>query len=83
LPSRAQALIDACNTRPDFVYEEQFTIVYVDGPHHEYPDRQQRDREQQTCLEDAGYTVLRFGERAAWDGLFASHPGVFGHGRSA
>jgi very-short-patch-repair endonuclease len=83
LPSRAQALIEACTTRPDFVYEEQFTVVYVDGPHHEYPDRQQRDRAQQTCLEDAGYTVLRFGDRAAWDGLFAAHPGVFGHGRSA
>lgn len=76
LPSRAQALIEACHTRPDFIYDEQFTVIYVDGPHHQFPDRPQRDRERQTCLEDTGYTVLRFGDRSGWDASFTGHPGV-------
>jgi hypothetical protein len=30
------------------------------------------------CLEDRGYTVLRFVDPAGWDAIFAGHPGIFG-----
>jgi len=82
LPSDAQRLMPECGTRPDFLYEAQFTVVYVDGPHHAYPERQARDRAQQTALEDRGWTVLRFGAAEAWTPLFAAHPGTFGLGRA-
>jgi hypothetical protein len=83
LPSHAQRLIVECGTRPDFVYENHFTVIYVDGPHHEYPDRQQRDRDKQTCLEDAGWTVLRFPAQSDWRLVFRAHPDVFGSGQAA
>jgi G:T-mismatch repair DNA endonuclease (very short patch repair protein) len=82
LPSHAQRLIAECGTRPDFLYEDHFTVIYVDGPHHDYPDRQQRDRDKQTCLEDAGWTVLRFSARGDWDPVFRAHRDVFGPGRA-
>ncbi len=82
LPSHAQRLIAQCGTRPDFLYEDHFTVIYVDGPHHEYPDRQQRDRDKQACLEDAGWTVLRFSARSEWEPVFRAHADVFGPGRA-
>ncbi len=78
LPSTAQELFEDCGTRPDFVYEEDYAVVYIDGPHHEYPERQQRDRQQEACLEDAGYTVIRFGYRDDWEATVARHPYIFG-----
>ena len=35
----------ACDTRPDFFYADHHAAVYIDGPHHEYPEGQQRDAE--------------------------------------
>jgi very-short-patch-repair endonuclease len=81
LPSRGQQFIEACSTKPDFVYDESFTVIYVDGPHHKYPDRVSRDGTQQTCLENAGYTVLRFSDEAGWANILESHPDVFGKGK--
>ncbi|MGH7820632.1 MAG: Zn-binding domain-containing protein, partial [Candidatus Binatia bacterium] len=78
LPSRAQTLIEVCKCRPDFLYEESQTVIYVDGPHHEYPERRSRDTAQTTCLEDRGYTVLRFVDPTGWGEILAGHPGVFG-----
>jgi very-short-patch-repair endonuclease len=78
LPSQAQHFIEACGTRPDFLYEECQTVVYVDGPHHEYPERQQRDAAQTEILEDYGYTVLRFSHNDAWEAIIAQHPNIFG-----
>ncbi|MBI3455019.1 MAG: DUF1998 domain-containing protein [Candidatus Rokubacteria bacterium] len=78
LPSRAQVFIEVCRTRPDFLYDEAQTAVYVDGPPHEYPERQARDRGQTACLEDRGYTVLRFGDGGGWGGLIGRHPNLFG-----
>ncbi len=83
LPSRGQALMEVCGTRPDFIYEEHYTVIYVDGPHHQFPDRRARDVAQQTCLEDHGYTVLRFDEPAQWEAIFAAHPTLFGCGGAA
>ena len=35
--------MDTCKTRPDFLYEDLYTLIYVDGPVHEFPDRKERD----------------------------------------
>jgi very-short-patch-repair endonuclease len=78
LPSKAQAFIERCQTRPDFIYEEQQTLIYIDGPHHLYPDRQQRDTAQTECLEDCGYTVIRFGIEEEWESKIRQYPHIFG-----
>jgi very-short-patch-repair endonuclease len=78
LPSRAQALLEKFGTRPDFVYDEAQTVVYIDGPHHDFPERQARDQAQNDQLEDAGFTVVRFGLRDDWEAILAKFPDVFG-----
>jgi ATP-dependent helicase YprA (DUF1998 family)/very-short-patch-repair endonuclease len=78
LPSRAQPFLPACETRPDFLYDEELVAVYVDGPPHEYPERQERDRQQTSCLENLGYTVIRFAADEDWDTVIARYPSVFG-----
>ena len=82
LPSAAQVLMASCGTRPDFIYEEQHAVVYVDGPAHDYPERQNRDREQEEALEDDGFTVVRFDLHEHWDDVVAAHRFVFGEGRA-
>ncbi len=78
LPSHAQKLIEACHTRPDFWYEKDGLAVYIDGPHHQFPERQQRDQAQTECMEDMGYTVLRFGFPESWPELINQYPALFG-----
>lgn len=78
LPSRAQVLIESCGTRADFVYDDYQAAVYVDGPCHEYPERVQRDRIQTEMLEDAGFTVIRFGSKEDWKEIIARYPHIFG-----
>ena len=77
-PSDSQRLIEAAGTRPDFVYDDTFAVVYVDGPDHEYPERQQRDRDKTEALRNLGYTVIRFGHRDDWDEIVAKYPDIFG-----
>jgi len=60
LPDAAQELVEACHTRPDFLYREQAVAVYIDGPDHDQPDVAAHDRQVTECLLDYGYTVLRF-----------------------
>ncbi|MBW2079314.1 MAG: DUF1998 domain-containing protein, partial [Deltaproteobacteria bacterium] len=62
LPSKAQVFLERCQTRPDFSYEDDL----------------QRDEEQTDCLEDLGYTVIRFGHKDDWDKIIARFPNVFG-----
>jgi very-short-patch-repair endonuclease len=78
LPDRAQPLIDACRTRPDFLYAEHHAAVYVDGPAHEFPERQERDAAQTECLEDLGYTVIRFKAKEDWEAIASRFDYVFG-----
>jgi superfamily II DNA/RNA helicase len=81
LPSHGQHVPDAingCYTRPDFVYAAHSTIIYVDGPHHEFPTRQARDQEQVSCVEDCGWSVIRFSAREDWEAKLRSYPSVFG-----
>lgn len=80
LPSHAQSLVEECRTRPDFLYKEQKVAVYVDGPPHDFPDRQERDRQQTNCMEDLGWTVIRFSHRDNWESIVEGYPSVFGDG---
>jgi very-short-patch-repair endonuclease len=77
LPTEAQKPIDG--TRPDFLYEgDHMVAVYIDGPPHDYPDRQERDKEQTAELEDKGWTVVRFHHEEAWASQIEKYPSVFG-----
>lgn len=78
LPSDSQVLIEAAGTRPDFIYEDAFVAVYIDGPVHEFPDRHRRDETANSALRDLGYTVIRFGHRDNWREVIADYPDVFG-----
>jgi very-short-patch-repair endonuclease len=44
----------------DFMCKELMLIIEVDGFTHEDPDVKKNDHVRQRCLEDAGFTVLRF-----------------------
>lgn len=81
LPSKAQPFIAACKTRPDFLYEKERVVIYVDGPHHLFPQRQQRDKIQEECLEDRGYRVIRFGQYDEWEKIIHQYQSVFGSGK--
>lgn len=78
LPSHAQKLIEPCRVRPDFLYERECVAIYIDGYHHLFEDRRKRDSEQQDCLEDLGYTVIRFGLFEEWSKIAARYPNLFG-----
>jgi very-short-patch-repair endonuclease len=78
LPSHAQKLLEGCQTRPDFFYEQEHVAIYVDGPHHRYPERQNRDQAATECMEDTGYTVIRFSVNEDWEKIIARYPSVFG-----
>ena len=82
LPDASQFAFPDAGTRPDFAYHEACTAVYVDGPHHDFPERQRRDVAADAAMADLGYKVIRFGHRDDWDEIIAAHPDVFGTGRS-
>jgi len=78
LPSVGQKHYAQCSTRPDFVYEREHTAIYVDGPPHDFPERQQRDADASARMEDLGITVLRFHHQDNWAEIIARYPNVFG-----
>jgi len=78
LPSHAQKLIATCSTRPDFLYETEQVAVYIDGPPHDFPERQARDAAQTAAMEDYGYTVVRFHHEDDWMAVVDRYPYVFG-----
>ncbi|MCC6973393.1 MAG: DEAD/DEAH box helicase [Anaerolineae bacterium] len=82
LPDSAQVYIADCQTRPDFVYNSggNYAAVYVDGSHHDYPQRRERDRQQAECMEDYGYRVIRFGYRDDWAAILRQNRHIFGGG---
>ncbi len=81
LPLYAQKYLEGCNTRPDFLYEGYVTI-YIDGPHHEFADIKQKDAEITACLEDSGYSVIRFTQNAKdWQAVFEAWPNIFKNSR--
>ena len=78
LPSHAQHLVERCGTRPDFYYEDYQAAIYIDGHYHDYAERRKRDEEYTECLEDLGYTVIRFGQDENWEEKIARYPHIFG-----
>ena len=80
LPDRAQELITGASTRPDFTYDHKHVAIYVDGPHHDYAHRAERDQDAEDRLFGLGWTVLRFGLRDDWKRILADNPRIFGAG---
>ncbi len=79
LPDRAQELLPTIATRPDFTYTgNDRAAIYVDGPHHIFPDRAVRDAAHVAALQDAGFSVIRFEEEDQWDEVAAQHEWLFG-----
>jgi very-short-patch-repair endonuclease len=78
LPDRAQVFVEACQTRPDFLFEDYQAAIYIDGPPHDYADRQARDLQQTEAMEDYGYTVIRFSHTDDWEQVAARYPHIFG-----
>ncbi len=79
LPSHAQRLFEEAGTRPDFFYDGDYgAAIYIDGPHHDYPERRARDAAQEEAMEDLGYMVIRFGHQDDWTATVAEYPYVFG-----
>ena len=82
MPDRSQVYFKAAKTRPDFVYDDACAVIYVDGPHHDYPERAKRDQEANRRMMNLGYQVIRFGLRDDWDRIIRHHRPVFGPGRA-
>ncbi len=81
LPTSTQQLIEECGAEPDFYYADQMAAIYIDGPLHDYAERQRREEEKQRCLEDLGYLVIRFGHDDDWEEILRRYPSVFGEAR--
>jgi ATP-dependent helicase YprA (DUF1998 family)/very-short-patch-repair endonuclease len=83
LPSDAQRLI--LGTRPDFLYDIPGcrAAIYIDGPVHDFADRQQLDETKEEALLDAGWIVIRFHHAADWAAILKKWPSVFGTGEAA
>lgn len=83
LPDAAQVYVEECLTRPDFLYNSGgvYAAIYIDGSHHDYPTRHERDRQQSECMEDYGYHVIRFAYRDDWASILSRYSHIFG-GRS-
>jgi ATP-dependent helicase YprA (DUF1998 family)/very-short-patch-repair endonuclease len=78
LPDHAQARLEGLPVQPDFLYTEAQVAVFIDGPHHDDPARQERDRTNDERLSSAGLSVIRFHHAAGWPEIFDRYPSVFG-----
>ena len=84
LPDRAQPYLEEFDTRPDFAYTTDQTLVYIDGPHHRGDRQQTLDAEVTRRLHNAGLTVVRFDEdRTSWGRVVDEYAWVFGPGASS
>jgi very-short-patch-repair endonuclease len=72
-------LFEECHARPDFYYDHHGATVFIDGPHHDDVTQGKLDDQKRRCLEDLGYTVIRFGyDLAEWESVVRQFPSVFG-----
>lgn len=80
LPSHAQKRIVECGTRPDFLYlsGSPTVAVYIDGPPHDFPSRQNRDAAQDFELLSRGWVVHRFHHVGDWKKIISENPSVYG-----
>jgi superfamily II DNA/RNA helicase len=80
LPDGAQLYLADVGARPDFWYDGYRTCLYVDGPIHDFPDRQARDALVAARLDANGYTVVRVGGEGTWPAATKDHAWLFGEG---
>ncbi|MCK6505650.1 DEAD/DEAH box helicase [Myxococcota bacterium] len=79
LPSDAQYRFERLKVQADFYFREQQVVVFVDGPHHDDPAQQARDRQQAEALLDVGFPmVVRFHHAADWRQVLRTYQSVFG-----
>lgn len=85
LPEEAQGVLElpGVTCKPDFLYREHYTAVFVDGPHHDREPQRREDARINLALDAQGYTVLRFrfDERPRWSALLDEHRYLFGEKR--
>lgn len=82
-PDSGQQTIERCNTSADFFYADWKAAIFIDGPHHDSVQQAAKDNAIDTCLEAAGYYVVRFPKEAsAWPEIFKAHVGLFGTGNT-
>ena len=82
LPDDAQRLMASFGCRPDFAYDHAKVVVWIDGPHHRYPERQARDLRFDDALTLAGWTSLHFevDDIDGWVDMIKRNPSIFGSG---
>ncbi len=81
LPDRGHHYLREHDVNPDFQYLEDQVLVFIDGPVHDVPTQREKDGEITARLENAGYTVVRFGyEKAQWEKVLKTYSWVFGEG---
>ncbi len=78
LPERAQKVCSKIGTKPDFFYENASVAIYIDGPPHDFPERQTRDSLHVVSMEDKGIMCIRFHHQENWASLTDQSPNVFG-----
>ncbi|WP_449060414.1 DEAD/DEAH box helicase [Planomonospora algeriensis] len=83
LPDGAQEVLSDARARPDFVYRLKAgnVAIFVDGPHHDATNVNERDMEAEDRLMDLGWLVIRFRHDDTWDEIVCNHPSIFGTGR--
>jgi superfamily II DNA/RNA helicase/very-short-patch-repair endonuclease len=83
LPTVAQYYIEECHTRSDFAYIERpfKCLIYIDGPPHDYPERQRLDKRQENSLKDFGWEVIRFHHQDDWHKIVKQYVQLFGDGK--
>jgi ATP-dependent helicase YprA (DUF1998 family) len=74
LPSRSKPEVNGAT--PDFSYDEDYAVVYIDGEGAHPP----RDSELKADLEDRGYTIIRFGDASTWEATLNRFASIFRRG---
>ncbi|MDD2229435.1 MAG: DEAD/DEAH box helicase [Candidatus Cloacimonetes bacterium] len=78
LPTHAQELIEACHTRPDFIYQDKYTAIYIDGPVHDSLEQRAKDKAIVESLDDLGWHVIRFRYDENWQATISNYANIFG-----
>ena len=77
-PDEAQKHIVEPPANPDFYYRDEAACVFIDGRHHLYEHRKDRDAETDRRLREAGYEVIRFTPETPWEETARAHAWVLG-----
>ena len=84
LPDKAQPYLHVLETRPDFAYTKNQTLIYIDGPHHQKATHKQEDEIINQRLSNSGYAVIRFTtDQKEWPSIVDQYAWVFGSKSSA